>query len=43
MGERNDIKEQIYKSICENTILQYKSDTMDIESLEIDGEIIGED
>ena len=43
MGERSDIREQIYKSICENTILQYKSDTMDIESLEVDGEMVGED
>ena len=43
MEERVEIREQIYKKICEQTILQYKSDTMDIENMEIDGEVIGED
>lgn len=36
MEEREDIKEQIYKKICEATILQYKSDSKDIESHELD-------
>ena len=39
MGERDDLREQIYKKICEETILQYKSDTLDIDSMEIDTEI----
>ena len=36
MDEREDVREQIYKKICEETILQYKSDTLDIDSMEID-------
>ena len=33
MGEKEELREQIYKRICENqTILQYKSDTLDIDS-----------
>jgi recombination protein RecA len=39
MEDREDIREQIYKKICEETILQYKSDTLDIDSMEIDTEI----
>ena len=35
MNERVDLREQIYKKICEETILQYKSDTLDIDSMEI--------
>lgn len=35
MQERVDLREQIYKKICEETILQYKSDTLDIDSMEI--------
>jgi recombination protein RecA len=35
MEERLDLKEQIYKKICEETILQYKSDTLDIDNMEI--------
>ena len=35
MSERVDLREQIYKKICEETILQYKSDTLDIDSMEI--------
>ena len=31
-------REQIYKKICEATILQYKSDTLDIEAMEVDTE-----
>ena len=39
MEDREDIREQIYKKICEDTILQYKSDTLDIENMEIDTEM----
>ena len=39
MEEREDVREQIYKKICEDTILQYKSDTLDIENMEIDTEL----
>ena len=35
MEEREDVREQIYKKICEDTILQYKSDTLDIDNMEI--------
>jgi recombination protein RecA len=35
MSERVDLREQIYKKICEETILQYKSDTLDIDNMEI--------
>ena len=35
MEERQDVREQIYKRICEEQILQYKSDTLDIDSMEI--------
>jgi len=35
METRDDLREQIYKKICEETILQYKSDTLDIDSMEI--------
>jgi hypothetical protein len=38
MDEREDVKEQIYKKICESTILQYKSDSKDIEAHELDTE-----
>ena len=36
MDEREDVREQIYKKICEETILQYKSDTLDIDAMEVD-------
>ena len=39
MEEREDVREQIYKKICEETILQYKSDTLDIDNMEIDTEV----
>jgi len=39
MDERTDVREQIYKKICEETILQYKSDTLDIDNMEIDTEM----
>ena len=42
MGDREDVREQIYKKICEATILQYKSDTLDIEAMEVDTEGAGE-
>jgi len=35
METREDLREQIYKKICEETILQYKSDTLDIDNMEI--------
>jgi len=35
MEENNELREQIYKKICEAQILQYKSDTLDIDSMEI--------
>ena len=36
MGENVELREQIYKKICEETILQYKGDTLDIDNMEID-------
>ena len=36
MTDREDVRDQIYKKICESTILQYKSETLDVEDLEID-------
>lgn len=36
MEERDELREQIYKKICEATILQYKKDTYDIEAMEVD-------
>ena len=36
MGTNTELREQIYKKICEETILQYKSDTLDIDAMEID-------
>jgi len=36
MEDRVEIREQIYKKICEESILQYKSNTLDIENMEID-------
>ena len=38
MEDREDVREQIYKKICEESILQYKSDTLDIDSMELDVE-----
>ena len=35
MEEREDLREQIYKKICEEQILQYKSDTLDIDNMEV--------
>src|SRR5210317_853869 len=39
METREEIREQIYKKICEETIHQYKSDTLDIDNMEIDTEM----
>ena len=39
MDDRDDVREQIYKKICEESILQYKSDTLDIDNMEIDTEV----
>lgn len=36
MKENESLRESIYEEICNATILQYKSDTTDIESLEIE-------
>ena len=36
MEDRVDVRDQIYRKICEETILQYKSDTLDIENMDID-------
>ena len=36
MGENEELREQIYKKICETTILQYKGNTLDIDAMEID-------
>ena len=36
METKDELKEQIYKKICEETILQYKSDSKDIEAHELD-------
>ena len=37
-----EIKEQIYKRICEATISQYKKDSLDTDSLVTDSEVIGD-
>ena len=42
LDERDDVRDQIYKKICEQTILQYKKDGVDIDSLEVDSMIPGE-
>ena len=36
MEDRDEIKDQIYKKICDETILQYKSDSKDIEAHKLD-------
>ena len=36
MEDRVEIREQIYKKICEESILQYKSNTLDIENMKVD-------
>ena len=42
MDDRTEVREQIYKKICESTILQYKSDTLDIDAMEVDAGLPGE-
>jgi hypothetical protein len=36
METNKELQDQIYKKICESTILQYKSDSRDIEAHELD-------
>ena len=36
------VREQIYKRICEATILRYKKDSMDTDNLIVDSEVIGD-
>ena len=36
MQQKPELRDQIYKKICETTILQYKKDTYDIEAMEVD-------
>ena len=42
MDNRTEVREQIYKKICESTILQYNSDTLDIDAMEVDAGLPGE-
>ena len=42
MGTNVELREQIYKRICEQTILQYKTDTLDIDNHQVDTEGPGE-
>jgi len=42
MEDRDSVREQIYKKICEESILQYKTDTKDIDSLVHDPNLIPE-
>jgi recombination protein RecA len=42
MQENEELRDQIYKRICETTILQYKKDTTDIEAMEVDGNLPNE-
>ena len=42
MEDKEEVREQIYKRICEATILQYKNDTLDIDAMEVDTEAPGE-
>jgi recombination protein RecA len=37
-----EVREQIYKRICEATILRYKKDSMDTDNLIVDSEVIGD-
>jgi recombination protein RecA len=37
------VKEQIYKRICEYTILQYKKDSLDTDNLLVDTSVLGDD
>jgi hypothetical protein len=42
LENNQEVKEQIYKRICEGTILQYKKDSLDTDSLVTDSEVIGD-
>ncbi len=42
LESNTEVKEQIYKRICEATILQYKKDSLDTDSLVTDSEVIGD-
>jgi hypothetical protein len=42
MSSNAELRDQVYKRICEATILQYKKDTTDIDALEMDTSIPGE-
>jgi hypothetical protein len=37
------VKEQIYKRICEFTILQYKKDSLDTDNLVVDTAVLGDE
>lgn len=41
MNDRIELREQIYKRICEATILQYKKSSLDLDNLEVDTLIPG--
>ena len=42
MQTNKELEEQIYKRICEATILQYKKDSLDTDNLVTDSEVIGD-
>ena len=42
LQDNDFIREEIYKGICEGTILQYKKDTLDSDSLIVDSEMFGD-
>ena len=42
LESNQEVKEQIYKRICESTILQYKKDSIDSDNLVVDSEVIGD-
>jgi recombination protein RecA len=42
MQNNKELEEQIYKRICEATILQYKKDSLDSDNLITDSEVIGD-
>ena len=42
LENNTEVKEQIYKRICEATILQYKKDSLDSDNLVVDSEVIGD-
>ena len=42
LENNTEVKEQIYKRICESTILQYKKDSLDSDNLIVDSEVIGD-